>query len=94
MGVGFYDIGGVNNPCNKRVLDLYIIHQLLYALMSLVITTKQKELLDAFLRSLMKCIQALPPKGSKRSTLLPHELTHNRRHARHMHTHLLQKDSL
>ena len=93
MGDGFYGIGVVNNPCNKRVVDLYIIPWLLYALESLVITTKQKELLDAFLRSLLKCNSGSPPKGSKRSTLPPHELTHSRRHARHTHTHLLQKDS-
>ena len=59
LGAGFHWIAGLNNPCLKRMLNTSILPRLLYALESLVVMDKHKEMLDVFLRDL-KQIQALP----------------------------------
>ena len=70
IGAGLHGIGGINNACTKKIIDTYIIPRLLYGLESLVITTKQKELLDGFLRDLLKKVQALPQRTANEAPYL------------------------
>ena len=70
MKAGFHGVTGVSNPCLKRMLDLYIMPRLLYGLESLIVTAKQKELLDGFLRDLLKRIQDLPQRTANEAPYL------------------------
>ena len=70
MGAGFHGIGGVTNACLKKMLEAYVLPRLLYALESLVIKDKQKEMLDVFLRDLLKRIQALPTRTANEAPYL------------------------
>ena len=70
LGVGFHGVGGVNNACIKKMLQLYILPRLLYALESLVVTQKQKNKLEDFYKDLLKRIQALPQRTANEAPYL------------------------
>ena len=70
MKAGFHGTKGLANPCLRRILNLYILPRLLYALESLVVTSKQTNLLDAFLKDLLKRIQALPQRTANEAPYL------------------------
>ena len=60
LGAGFHGTSGINNSCLKRIMDIYVLPRLFYGLESLIITDKQKKILDDFYKGLLKQIQSLP----------------------------------
>ena len=60
LGAGFHGKAGVGNPCLKKMLDTYVTPRLLYGLEALLITSKQKSMLESFTRDLLKKLQCLP----------------------------------
>lgn len=70
MKAGFHGTTGLTNACLKRMIDLYIIPRLLYGLESLIVTEKQKTLLETAYRDLLKRIQALPQRTANEAPYL------------------------
>ena len=70
LGAGLHGSGGINNPTMKKIMEVYVIPRLLYALESLIVTQKQKEALDVFFRDLLKRLQALPQRTANEAPYL------------------------
>ncbi len=70
FSAGFHGISGLNNQCLKRMLDLFIMPVLLYGLESLIISDKQKSMLEEFLKDILKRIQSLPTRTANEAAYL------------------------
>ena len=60
MGAGFHGINGLSPVTTKRMMQLYITPRLLFGLETLIINSKQRELLEKYYRTLLRRLQSLP----------------------------------
>ena len=60
MGAGFHGTPGVCNQCPKKMLYTYTPLRMLYRLEAFIFCLKQKQMLEASFRQMLKRIQSLP----------------------------------
>jgi hypothetical protein len=60
MGAGYHGVGGLDTCTLRNMTSTYLIPRLLYGLEAMIVTDKQRDLLETFFKSHLKRIQALP----------------------------------